>query len=142
MSVIESRFDPVALRDVSITERVFEGLDAIPADQAVLVDGPSGRSVTAGALASNIRALAGGLTAAGYGAGATVALMAPNTPDFVTLFHAVAHAGGTVTTINPTYTAGEVLHQLKDSGANLLVTVPEMAETAGAAAREAGSPWP
>ena len=33
------------------------------------------------------------------------------------VFHAVAMAGGVVTTINPTYTEAEVHHQLVDSGA-------------------------
>ncbi len=36
------------------------------------------------------------------------------------LFHGVAMAGGTVTTINPTYTSHEVHHQLTDAGASLL----------------------
>ena len=42
-------------------------------------------------------------------------------------------AGGTVTTINPTYTGREVHHQLVDSGATRLVTIPAFLETATAA---------
>ena len=38
------------------------------------------------------------------------------------VFHGVATAGGTVSTVNPTYTAGEVRHQLQDSGATKLFT--------------------
>ena len=77
-----------------------------------------------------VRRLAGGLTAAGFGAGQTVALMAPNCPEFCVVFHAVAFAGGTITTINPTYTAPEVTHQLNDAGASLLITIPALADSA------------
>src|SRR5581483_6938197 len=54
------------------------------------------------------------------------------------VFHAVALAGGVVTTINPTYTSGEVHHQLVDSGASRLVTVPMFLETAAAAVADTG----
>ena len=46
------------------------------------------------------------------------------------MFHGVAVAGGTVTTINPTYGAEEVRFQLNDSGAKLLVTLPDFLPTA------------
>ena len=55
--------------------------------------------------------------------------MAPNSPDYAVTFHAVALAGGVITTVNPTYTAGEVHHQLVDSGATRLVTTPAILET-------------
>ena len=38
-------------------------------------------------------------------------------PSTRVVFHAVAMAGGVVTTVNPTYTPGEVHHQLVDAGA-------------------------
>ena len=75
-----------------------------------------------------------GLTENGFGAGATVGIMAPNVPEYAIVFHAVAVAGGTVTTINPTYGSDEVRFQLNDSGAELLVTIPAFVETAQAAA--------
>ena len=56
--------------------------------------------------------------------------MAPNIPEYAVVFHGVATAGGTVTTINPTYTPDEVRHQLQDSGATILVTVGMFRETA------------
>jgi 4-coumarate--CoA ligase len=56
--------------------------------------------------------------------------MAPNLPEYAVLFHGVAMAGGTVTTINPTYTSHEVHHQLTDAGASLLVTIPMFLEVA------------
>ena len=129
MIIYESPYPDIALRDCSITERVFDGL-AHRLDAPVLIDGPTGRQVTARALIAGIKALAGGLTTRGYGTGHRVALMSPNLPEFVTVLHGVLWAGGTITTVNPTYTAAELHHQLKDSAAELLITVPPFLETA------------
>jgi acyl-CoA synthetase (AMP-forming)/AMP-acid ligase II len=127
-----SSFPPIALTGESITERVLLGLGPDP-DRVVLIDGPSGREMTAWALETGIRRLAGGLVARGLGKGDVVAILAPNCPEYAVVFHGVAFAGATVTTINPTYTAPEVAHQLEDSGARLLVTIPAFLETAKAA---------
>ena len=61
--------------------------------------------------------LAGGLEARGNGAGRVVAIMAPNVPESCGRFHGVVLAGGTMTTINPGYTAEEARDQLRDAGA-------------------------
>lgn len=104
------------------------------ADKAAFIDGPSGRVVTYGELEDGIRRFAGGLAAKGFGSGQTLAIMAPNIPEYAVVFHGVAMTGGTITTINPTYTADEVHHQLTDAGATILVTVPMFLETAQKAA--------
>lgn len=127
-----SSYPPITLTGESITERVLRGLGDDP-DRVVLIDGPTGREMTAGVLEDGIRRLAGGLKARGIGKGDVVAVLAPNCPDYAVVFHGVAFAGATVTTINPTYTASEVAHQLEDSGARLLVTVPVLLDTAQSA---------
>ncbi|MEM7435888.1 MAG: 4-coumarate--CoA ligase family protein [Myxococcota bacterium] len=108
------------------------------ASEPALVEGSSGRTVTYGEFAAAVRALAGGLNARGFTPGNVLAIMAPNLPEYAVVFHGTAYAGGTVTTINPTYTAGEVKHQLKDSGASLLVTVSMFADVAKEAAEGTG----
>ncbi len=129
MAIHTSPFGEIALRDISVTERVFGGLPKA-ADTPILIDGPTGRTVTAGQFRDAVKALAGGLTQRGMGQGATVAVMAPNIPEFCIIFHAVAWAGGTITTVNPTYTSHELNHQLKDAGAQLLITIPQFLDTA------------
>ena len=62
--------------------------------------------------------------------------MAPNSPEYGVVFHAVALAGGVVTTVNPTYTDGEVHHQLVDAGATRLVTIPMFLEVATKAVQD------
>ncbi|WP_137111525.1 AMP-binding protein [Rhodobacter sp. SY28-1] len=131
--IYTSPYPPISLRGESITERVLRGLAGGPG-RVAMIDGPSGREVTTEALEVGIRRLAGGLAARGLGKGDVVAILAPNCPDYAVVFHGVAFAGATVTTINPTYTAPEVAHQLQDSGARLLVTIPAFLETAKAAA--------
>ena len=132
MHIYRSPRPDIAPSALSVTELVFANLETRP-DEVVLIDGPTGRVLTARDFMDQVRRLAGGLTAAGFGAGHCVAIMAPNSPEFCVVFHAVALAGGTITTINPTYTAPEVMHQLTDAGAELLVTVGPFLEVARAA---------
>ena len=112
MTIFTSPYADVASRDLSVTEHVFASLETRP-DDTVLTDGPTGRSLTAASFMDQVKRMAGGLAAAGFGAGKTVALMAPNIPEYAVVFHAVAWGGGTITTLNPTYTANEVAHQLQ-----------------------------
>jgi 4-coumarate--CoA ligase len=117
------------VRDISLTELIFDGV-ATRGDAPILIDGPTGRSLSGNAFIAEVKAIAGGLARRGVGRGTVVAIMAPNSPEFCAVFHAIAWAGGTITTVNPTYTAPELAHQLKDSGASILVTIPAFLETA------------
>jgi 4-coumarate--CoA ligase len=137
MTEYPSRHGTVDVAAMSITEKLFEGLAGRAAEPAI-IDGPSGAALTAGDLIERIKRLAGGLTERGVLPGGTVALLAPNMPDYPVVFHGVAWGGGTVTTINPTYTAPEIHHQLIDSGAVMLVTVPAFFEVARAAIEGTG----
>ena len=132
-----SPLPPLTRRDQSITERVFEGLLYQP-DRVALIDGPSGATLTGRALRDRIERLAGGLQAKGIGPGGVVAIFAPNMPDYATVFHAVAYAGATITTVNPAYTAHELAHQLKDSGATWLFTLDALLPKASEAIQGLG----
>ncbi|UWQ21971.1 AMP-binding protein [Jannaschia sp. W003] len=131
MTVFRSHLPDVALRDTTIPERVFEGLRGRE-DEAVLIDGPTGRALTGAGLMDAVKRLAGGLAADGVGPGRVVALLAPNCPEYAVAMFGALWAGGTVTTLNPSYTASEVRHQLEDSGAEWLVVPEAMLETARA----------
>ncbi len=135
MTIFTSPYPDLATLDLSITERVFQGLESLP-DEIVLTDGPTGRTMTAAAFMEQVKQMAGGLSAAGFGAGHTVAIMAPNLPEYCVIFHAVAWGGGTITTLNPTYTAHEVAHQIADSGAELLITIPDFMDVAKDGAKD------
>ncbi|HEX5614429.1 MAG TPA: 4-coumarate--CoA ligase family protein [Acidimicrobiia bacterium] len=103
------------------------------AERTAFIDAATGRTMSYGEFDDAVRRQAGGWIERGLAKGDVVALMAPNCPEYGVIFHAVALAGGVLTTVNPTYTPGEVHHQLVDSGATRLVTVPMFLETATAA---------
>ena len=129
MGLYKTAAKNLPISDLSITQRVFAGLtDRL--DDIVLIDGVDGRQFTASTFIDQVKRLAGGLLSVGAVRGKTVALMAPNSPEYCVIFHAVAWAGGTITTLNPTYTSNEIHHQLQDSGADLLITIPEILTTA------------
>ncbi|MCZ0991461.1 long-chain-fatty-acid--CoA ligase [Streptomyces diastatochromogenes] len=56
----------------------------------------------------------------GLRAGDRVALMLPNTPEFVVLYYGILRAGGIVVPMNPLLKARETEYHLRDSGAVLL----------------------
>jgi 4-coumarate--CoA ligase len=122
---------------VSITDHILGRAEDL-VDKTAFVEGPSGRTMSYGELARGIRALAGGLSARGVGPGTTWALMAPNLPEYAIVFHGLAFAGATVTTLNPSYGAKELAFQLKDSQATAIVTAEIFLKVAKDAASRAG----
>jgi acyl-CoA synthetase (AMP-forming)/AMP-acid ligase II len=107
-------------------------------DRVAMVDGPSGRTYTYAQVLDAVRRTAGGLTRRGFGREDVLALIAPNLPEYAIVFHAVSMAGGTVTTVNPTYGAEEIAFQLRDADARLAVTVPPVLDPVSQAAEQAG----
>ena len=69
------------------------------------------------------------LQAQGLPAGARVALMLPNIPQFTVTMAGILRAGFTCVNVNPLYTARELKHQLKDSGATTIVILENFAGT-------------
>jgi long-chain acyl-CoA synthetase len=74
-----------------------------------------------------VQRLATALADLGLKKGDVCALMLPNSIQFVACFYACQLLGVTVTAINPTYKALEIQHQLKDSGAGVLVVLDAVA---------------
>jgi long-chain acyl-CoA synthetase len=74
-------------------------------------------------------ALGAWLQGQGLEPGARVAIMLPNIPQFAVTMAAVLRAGYTCVNVNPLYTARELEHQLKDSGATAIVILENFAHT-------------
>ena len=79
------------------------------------------------------RSLGAWLQAQGLEPGARVAIMLPNIPQFAVTMAAVLRAGYTCVNVNPLYTARELEHQLKDSGAAAIVILENFCHTLEAA---------
>src|SRR5690606_28285602 len=101
MIIHRSPMPDVEIPEVSVTDYVLRMVDTYP-DRPALIDGPTGRTYTFSQFRDMVRRFAGGLAARGFGKGDTLALMAPNIPEYAVVFHGVAMTGGTITTVNPT----------------------------------------
>jgi acyl-CoA synthetase (AMP-forming)/AMP-acid ligase II len=103
-----------------------------------VVDAATGRSLTYGDFAHQIERAAAGFAAEGLGKGDVVAILSPNSPEWLVACHGAIAAGGVVSGLNPLWSADEVAAQIHDSAARFLVTTGPLAATARAAAEKAG----
>src|SRR5579859_3777921 len=136
--LIRCEYPDVDIPEMSLTEFVLARA-AERGDKPAIVDGPSGRTVTYAQLPVLIRRVAAGLAAHGFVKGDVLGIYSPNVPEYAVAFHAAASLGGTITTVNPLYTVGELAQQLTDCGAKYLLTVPPMLDNARAAADRVAS---
>ena len=131
--MIRSPFPDIEIPDIPLTEFVLARADE-RGDKPALIDAPSGRAITYEQLVAAVCAGTAGLAERGFGQGEVFAHYAPNLPEYAVAFLAVASVGGVNSTANPLYTAEELAGQLRDCGARMLVTVPELLEKAAVAA--------
>lgn len=88
-----------------------------------------GKELTFAQVDAQSRAFAAYLQGLGLKKGDRVALMMPNMPQYPVAVAAVLRAGFVVVNVNPLYTARELEHQLKDSGAKAIVIIENFAKT-------------
>jgi long-chain acyl-CoA synthetase len=74
-------------------------------------------------------ALGAWLQAQGLPTGERIAIMLPNVPQFPVTMAGILRAGYTCVNVNPLYTARELKHQLKDSGATTIVILENFCHT-------------
>ncbi len=88
-----------------------------------------GKSVTFAQTDQESRAMAAYLQSLGLQRGDRVAVMMPNVPQYPVVVAAILRAGMVVVNVNPLYTARELEHQLKDSGARAIIIIENFAAT-------------
>ena len=88
-----------------------------------------GKASTFEAVDEASRALAAYLQSLGLDRGDRIALMMPNLPQYPVAVAAVLRAGFVVVNVNPLYTPRELEHQLKDSGAKVIIVAENFAST-------------
>jgi acyl-CoA synthetase (AMP-forming)/AMP-acid ligase II len=130
---VQSPWPTPEIPETDLTSFVLRHAERL-AGKPALIDGPSGRPLTYGALAAGVERAAGGLAGRGFGRGDVLALHLPNLPEFPIALHAGLRAGGVVTCASPLATVPELADQLQRARARIVVTVGPLAETAGAAA--------
>jgi long-chain acyl-CoA synthetase len=88
-----------------------------------------GKTISFAELDRRSRDFAAWLQAKGLPKGTRVALMMPNVLQYPVALFGTLRAGYTVVNVNPLYTARELEHQLKDSGAEVIVILANFAVT-------------
>jgi long-chain acyl-CoA synthetase len=86
-----------------------------------------GKGISFGQLDKLSRDFGAWLQAKGLAKGARVAIMMPNCLQYPIAMFGTLRAGCTVVNVNPLYTARELEHQLKDSGAEAIVILENFA---------------
>jgi long-chain acyl-CoA synthetase len=87
------------------------------------------KALTFGEVDTLSKALAAWLQGRGLTRGARVAIMMPNVLQYPVALAAVLRAGLIAVNVNPLYTARELEHQLKDSGAEAVIVLENFAST-------------
>src|SRR3990172_2221422 len=88
-----------------------------------------GGKITYRQLNAQVDRFASALQGLGVSKGDRVAVILPNCPQFVVDFYGTLKAGGVVVPTNPLYVEREVEHQLRDSGARVVVTLTKFYPT-------------
>ncbi|KTT27444.1 long-chain-fatty-acid--CoA ligase [Pseudacidovorax intermedius] len=88
-----------------------------------------GKLVSYGEVDRASQSFAGYLQGLGLAKGDRVAVMMPNCPQYPIAVAAILRAGLILVNVNPLYTARELEHQLKDSGAKAIVIMENFANT-------------
>ena len=132
-----SPFPDVEIPDVGIHQVILDACQEY-GDRMAIIDGPTGRSMTFAQLGDAIRRFAGGLAASGFAKGDVLAIVSPNIPEYAVVFHGTCLAGGTVTTVNPTYGADEIAYQFNDAKATIAVTIGMFLPAVQEAAQSSG----
>ena len=122
---IPAEIDPDEFHSIAdLLERVFARFAERPAYHNL------GRTISYAELERLSRAFAAYLQSLpGMGKGERVAIMSPNLLQYPVVLFGILRAGMTVVNVNPLYTARELEHQLRDSGARAIVIVENFAHT-------------
>jgi len=88
-----------------------------------------GKTLSFGEIDKLSRDFAAWVQSKGLPKGARVAIMTPNCLQYPIVLFGTLRAGYTVVNVNPLYTARELEHQLKDSGADTIVILENFAHT-------------
>ena len=106
--------------ETNLADLVTRHAEAQPRAVALVQPMPMRRTMTWAELDRRINAVAGGLSAHGLVAGHRIAIVGPNSIEFVVAYFATLRAGYVAVPINPQSTAPELRAMINDCGARVL----------------------
>lgn len=116
--------DNVSLSHLLLTEFQKHG------NTVALVDGVTGQEMTYSQLHTSVVRVTSALVKLGLCKGDVVAIYSPNCLQFVIATLAIVAAGAAFSSVNPSYTAGELKNALNRIGAKFLLSVPALVPVA------------
>ncbi|XP_078442037.1 AMP-dependent synthetase and ligase family protein [Wolffia australiana] len=126
--VYTSPFQPVQIPtdpSLSMISFLLRNASHYP-DRVAIADSDSGNSITFGELQPAITQIAVALSKLGVSKGDIILIFSPNCTEFPLCFFAIIFLGAIATTVNPLYTVAELSKQAADSGAKMVITVPDL----------------
>src|SRR5574341_239318 len=96
------------------------------------------RTLTYRQLERQANRLANALRGMGVDTGVRVMILMPNVPQWVIAFYGVLKAGGIVVGASPVSSVQEIIREVKDSGARIMITLTRFAQTARTVKEAAG----
>ncbi|KAI9316481.1 hypothetical protein BX666DRAFT_1951230 [Dichotomocladium elegans] len=137
MPVFTSKYPDVPVADKDIIQKIFFSEKAEQnIDRVCIVDALTGQQLTFRQLRHAMLQFGAGLQdVCKLKRGEVVALYAPNLLDYAVPLFGTLAAGCTVSPANPSYTPEELAHQLRETQAKVLITVPGNLDNALAATK-------
>ena len=135
--IYRSPFPDIEIPNVPVAEFVLARA-AERGDRAALVDGLTGRTITYAELPGLVERAAAALARMGLKHGEACAIFSPNTPEYAIAVLAILRLGAIVTTASPLSTKADLVKQIKDSRAGILLSSAAVASVAADSAKEAG----
>jgi len=132
--IFKSPYPDVAIPEVPVASFILENASQF-SEKPALIEAASGRTLTYAELSDAVNRAAAGLASNGLQKGDVFAIHCLNCPEYAIAFLAVAMLGGVCTMVSPLFNETEITSQLKDSNAKYLLTDPQLADVALAAAR-------
>ncbi|CAG8588370.1 16931_t:CDS:10, partial [Cetraspora pellucida] len=137
--IFESNYPDIKIPQTGVYQYITSNPEQIPDEKPIFIDGITGKSCTYGEFKQDSKKFAAGLQdKLGFQNGDVLAIVSPNQYDYPIVLLGTIAAGGKVTTANPKYKAAELLHQLKDSSASVLIVHPKFLDSAIEASINAG----
>ena len=109
--------------DIPVPRILEDAVRDFPQNEAVIF---LGAKISYEVLGKWVEWFASGLSRLGFEKGERMALMLPNCPQYIVAYYAVLKLGGIVVNVNPMYVEREIAFQLKDAGAEGILTLKEI----------------
>ena len=102
----------------TLVSQLYHSAQSAPSQYALVIEDTE---ITYNSFINAVKKLAGGLVELGIEKGDRVAILLPNVPHFCISYYAIMAANGVAVPLNFMHDVKELEHQLKDSGAKILI---------------------